>query len=502
MRIVLLLVAFIIATPAHANTWHRAESENYVVHAQLSEADIRELTQSLEEFRRLLQQQLPTDAERGRKLQIYLDKNTKRIAWATKMRVSGVTRIAAEFAGSFSRYDPRDEPQFREGSINYSQTSYHISTGYFRTMPPWFRVGTPAFFKTSYRTDTGQFAVGVPDVRAPLTGGLSQAVMKQVLTTEEISRDTDEYARFYRRSREMVRPLIFDDRFSGKMDTYLANLTDGGQLDAAIGELGDLEEWLSAIREFSATDQPTIRLVTLPAAPPTALEVRAMRDDEVALVAYRFARLVGARPKAAAKRLKKLTKTFPESAEVWFEYAAAEYALVRRSLFGGEPIFRGFGFSNGQIVVSSNIYSDAIAWAAVNRALELDPDHAPATVLKAEILQSRLLLSNEEDETEAFEEVRALVADLATEPEKYPLAAAVSYQSYLEQEIEPTEEALDRLGRAFIANRGVNEFRYAYASALARVGRRETAEILLKAMLSNPRYKDAAQAALDQVHAQ
>ncbi|MEM7703592.1 MAG: hypothetical protein AAF251_16765 [Pseudomonadota bacterium] len=491
-----------MSSPALAKGWYRAESEHYVVHGQLSERDLRTLAQSLEEFHRLLEQQMPTDAQVGRKLQIYLDRGTERIEWATKMDVSGVTTAGAEFAGSFSRYDRKDERHFRESAVNFSQASYYIRSSYFRTMPTWFRTGAPAVFKTSYRNDKGQFVLGVPDVRNPRVYPVSERILKEVLTTETHSRNSNSYQRFYRRSREMVRPLMLDSRFSGKLDSYLANLTEGGSLESAMSELGDLDALVTTIREFSGTTQPTIRLVTLEPSAPAAVNVRAMREDEEEVVAYRFARLIGARPEAAAKRLKNVTKRFPTSAEVWFEYAAAEYALVRNSLFGGEPVFRGFGFSNGQIIVSANAYSDAIAWAAVKRALELDPSHAPAKVLKAEILLSRLLRSNETDETSGFQEVRALIRDLASLPEAYPLAAAVDYQSYLEQEIEPPQEAMDRLGRAFVANRGVGEFRYAYASALARVGQTDAAEVLLKAMLSNPKYRDAARDALTQTRSQ
>ena len=61
----------------------------------------------------------------------------------------------------------------------------------------------------------------------------------------------------------------------------------------------------------------------------------------------------------------------------------------------------------------ASVRPDDMLAHAIRATLALAPDHVPATVLKAEILQSRLLLSNEEDETAAFEQVRALVADLA-----------------------------------------------------------------------------------------
>lgn len=506
MRLIVFLLALLAASPALAQDWHRAESEHYIVHGELDEAEIREVAKDMEAFRQALVQMLPSEAQRGRKLEVYLDKNTKRIEWAFNREVSGYSMAGAEFSGSFSRYDRRDLPQFRAKSIHFAQASDYITSGYFRTLPPWFRVGASAALETGLRADPKRYNVenaymmGVPDVERPLTNSLDEEDMRAILTVETFPRSARDYGPIYARSRELARVLLFDAAHSGKLEAYLDALTKGASLEGAIEKLGDLAALEESVAALNANRNPPVRLLKITDVPDETISVRPMGEDEIALVAYRFARLSGERANLAAKRLRGVADDFPDSAEAWFEYAAAEYALVRESLFGGTPDFRGFGFSNSQIIVTNDPYSDRIAWQAVNRALEIDPAHAEARVLKAEIQIARLLLA-EEDENLApeFEKVRALIEPLAARPEVYPLAAAVSYQSFLEQEIEPPQEALERLGRAFIANRGVAEFRYAYASALARVGERETAELLLKAMLSNPKFRDAAQAALDQV---
>ena len=472
--------------------------------AELDEPEIRTVVRDMEAFRQALEQTLPSDAKPGRKLQTYLDADTKRITWAVDRVLSGWSLAGAEFAGNFSLYQPEGPPQFRYSSIQFAQASYYVTSGFFRTAPPWFRVGVSAALRTSARADPEAYGVenayliGVPDVRRPLDVSLNVKHLEDVLTTEQSSHDSSTYGRFFVRSRELARVLLFDPAYSGKLVSYLNALNTGASLEEAIEELGDLSTLQESVATLSKMRNPPIRLFPVSDYPDSGVSVRPMTKDEVALVAYRFARLGGKRAKIAAKRLKGVTNRYPQSAEAWYEYAAAEHALVRESLFGGTPDFRGFGFSNRQIIVTNDPYSDRIAWEAVNRALELDPDHAPARVLKAEIQIARLLKAFDEDLTTEFEAVRALLEPLAAQPERYPLAAAVSYQSYLEQEIEPTREALDRLGRAFVANRGVGDFRYAYASALARTGEVETAEVLLKAMLSNPKFQDAAKAALTQ----
>ncbi|MEM9085443.1 MAG: hypothetical protein AAGB23_05925 [Pseudomonadota bacterium] len=491
--------ALLFTSPALATGWHRAESTHYVIHAELPQEDLRILMQEAEDFRRLLQILFPSEAKQGRKLQLYLDRNTRRIEWALQMRSSGFSEDSPEFAGAFAYFRRLDGNQYGPYAIYFQQTQYYINGSFYRTLPPWVLAGVPATFAPSRRDESGAFKVGVPNLRSPLINGIDGKAIRAALKTEYATRNNYAYSVFYRRSREMARVLLFDDAHAGRMDQYLDKLTMGASLAEAADQLGDLNALSASVKRLRANGANAMRVVSLPIAPPVTIEVRAMTQDEVDLVALRFTRLVGSRPKTVNRRLRKLTQKHANSADVWHEYAASEYERVRKSLFGGEPNFRGFGFSNNQIIVPATTYSDRLAWAAVNRALELDPDHAPARILKAEITIGRLLKADlDEDLSEEFAALRRELDPLAAQPETYPLAAAVAYQSYLEEGIDPPRDALDRLGRAFLANRGVKEFRYAYASALARIGEREAAEVLLRAMLFDPAFREAAQAAIDQ----
>ncbi len=159
---------------------------------------------------------------------------------------------------------------------------------------------------------------------------------------------------------------------------------------------------------------------------------------------------------------------------------------------------KSFGFSNDEIVVSANPHSDAQAWRAVNLALALNPDNIRAQQLKAEILMSRLVRTGEIDDAAALDEVRALLAPLASDAERQPLTAALLHQSYIEQGVEPPLAVREQLGRAFVANSGVEAFRYTYAVSLSRQGQKEVAANLLTSMVNHPDYRDAAMHALEQ----
>ena len=443
IRLSLVIAALVLSDPAAAAKWLRAESDHYVVHAKLDESEIREVATTMENFERLLASQLPRQTRSGRKLQVFLDDSDHRIS-----------RV---------------------------------------------KVGVPAFFSTAYLGGDEHFILGAPDVRRLMDSSVTAAGLQSILTTNIAPQSHSEWQRFYKLSRETVNPMLIDPRFSGLLENYLAAYASGRSMAESIGEFGNLKELAERIQERREDDGATFRRIVLQAAPPPEIAVRPMEDDEIALIVLRFERLIGGHGDKPAKKLAKLAERFPDSAAVWYEYAAAEFARVQNSRFGGDPLFRGFGFASGVIVVTANPYSDAAAWRAVNRSLALQPGFSRALRLKAEILLGRLVRSGDVDDATGFENVRQMLAPLASEPGRHPLAATLLYQSFLEEGVVPPAEAFEMLGKAFVESPGVEEFRYAYAVALARNGETEIAEKLLTSLLNDPDYRVAAQRALDQV---
>ncbi|MEM7780592.1 MAG: hypothetical protein AAF697_09405 [Pseudomonadota bacterium] len=497
IRIILFALAFCAAVPAYAADWLRAESDHYIVDARMDETDLRELVGIMEEFDRLLIDQLPVERRAGRKLHLHLDSDVTKISAVFGRGTRNHVFSTVDFAGGFMRFRNGDQALIRYQQIFYSQTAYFARASFLRTTPPWFWNGVPAVFSTTYLNEAGQFVVGAPDVQVPLRRSIAAADIRTIISEHSNPR-MNEWDR-YIANREIARPLLFDMRFAGQLEAYLDAYNAGQSLEEAAEQINDLDALADAIRAFNSNRQPPVRIIVLPPAEPAQITIRPLGEDEVALVSEKAARLWGGRTERVARNLNRLTQRYPESDDVWLEYAAAEYDLVRDSQFGGEQVFRGFGFSNGELVVSSNLYPDTRAWLAVNRALDLEPANSSATFLKAEILLARLVRSDEEDESEGFASVRATLSPFLVNPEQYPLAAALNYQSYLEEGADPPVASLEALGRAFVANPQVEAFRYAYASALARNGFRAEAQHLLRSLLNNPRYREASQRVLDQL---
>lgn len=511
----LILSVWLWASVALAADWHRATSEHYVVHAKMDPDDLSETVQRMEDFHRVLEAMLPRQTEPTRKALIFLEEDASEISALVPLRVGGLSGTNAEMMGSYAQFDLSHNPKTRFYSVHYVQAQQYIDNGYFRTHAPWVLAGVPHFFNTATPNGEGAYLLGVPNQRrGAIVLETRKSDLERLFSLDTWPDKQTQFERANQFSYQVATVLLLETKYSGRLENYLNAFASGKSFEDAMLELGDLEELAEDInarfaqraggtdnnksrrRRNRTTIRQTIRQLNLP--PETAaLRVAPMARAEVDLIRPRFERFIGKNLERTSQKLAKLTGKYPARADVWFEFAAAEFARVRDSLYGEQP-FNGFGFSNGEIIVPANRYADTDAWNAVNKALELDPTYTPAKVLRAEILMNRLVQSNEEDESEGFNEVRSRLSSISREAEDNPLAAGLYFQSFVEQGEDPTPRAINQLGRAFSSNPGVDSIRYAYAVSLARQGERESARILLSSMLNNPDYKEAAQRALDE----
>ncbi|WP_086608988.1 hypothetical protein [Erythrobacter donghaensis] len=497
-RLTVLLIALCLALPASAAEWLRAESEHYVVHAQMNEADLGALVQYLEDFGEVLDIVLPGETTPGRKLELYLAANASEVSRVTNLKLSGVGAGGAEVPVAYVAYDYGREPKRRAGDLLFYLGGYHLSHKFFRPHPVWVRFGFSDFFRTTWRDENGDFILGEPPPAIERRRNIAVPDLRMALAARTSPDDQAAFDRFYQTSAAMVAPLLIEPEQRGVLARYLDAYVSGAPMEVAGETLGDPEALAKVISRRKSARTVPMRRVTLPARAPAAVSITPMSADAAALVEVRIERLLDERREAVSGKLATLTGQFPDSAPVWYEYAAAEFARVQAADFGGLPLMRGFGFANGELIVTANRYSDAEAWRAVNQALALDADHAQARRLKAEIMLGRLVRAGEEPAPDEWDAVRALLEPLAADPQAHPLAAALSYQSWIEQGLTPPDTALDRLGRAFVANAGVADFRYAYAVALARAGKGDVARMLLTSMLNHPEFAEAATRALEE----
>lgn len=496
IRICLFLWAICLSVPAMAY-WQRAESEHYVVHADIGSTDLSNLVQRLEDHNRMLRQILPLEIEPGRKLELYLTPNYNRISRIYGFSVSGLSTYSPDAAISFARLDLTDELDVRYTAPFFYAAGFHFEQAFQQPVPPWLWSGFSSFLATAYPLDNGQFALGARDPRRPSGAPVDLATLERVLTYKKSPETQARFNRFYDVSREVAAVVLFDPRYAGAIERHVAAYVSGATMEETASALGDLQTLQETVAKAQRLTRPNIRVITLEPAPPAEFTHRPMSSEEIALIDARFKRHYPRHRAANSRDLRKLTERFASSALVWFEYAANEFARVQNSEFGRDPLFRGFGFANGELIVPANRYPDAEAWRAVNRALAIDPDMTEARRLRAEILLNRLVREGDTADAAGYDEVRQMLAPLARDPRSQPLAAALYHQSYIEQGLVPTEEAFEQLREAFRANASVADLRYAYATALSRRGEKGAARGLLISMLNDPAFQAAAVRALE-----
>ena len=492
-----ILSLLCVPTNAVASDWLRAEGDQWVVHARLDEPDLRELMESLEDFDDALDLLLPAQSEGSEKLQIYLADSYTKVSRVSTLRTSAICRSHVEFPISYAWYDPSQPPAMRNWAVQHCLAQFRMGRAFLRPVPPWVSAGIPAFFATAYRTPEYGLIIGEPDMRRPLNGPITASELGQMLSAKKWVSNY-QLERWHDLSRELVRSLLTEQRHAGKLERYLDAFASGATMDQSVAVLGDLNALARDIEQPLRTGMWSRRQLILESREPLSISVRAMSADEVAVIEPRFERLNARRREAAARKLRSLAQKYSESSLVLYEYAAAEYARVQDSEFGGEPVFRGLGFQNGELIVSANPYSDAEAWRAVNEALRIDPSLPSARRLWAEIMLARLLRSGDLEDAVSFAEIRRMLAPLAGDAKRNPLAAAIYHESFVEQGIDPPEHAFQQLTDAFVANAWVEEFRYAYAVALIRRGERDRAKLLLASLMNDPEFAETANRALEQ----
>ena len=491
-----LLATIFAAQPASAE-WLRAETQNFVIHADLGEEELREVALHMEEFDRLLQRQMPAQLRPGRKFEMWLDRGSSRISRLFGFRIFSAARNWQDLAGAFAQYDPGESDLHRFYPLYAAYASYYQSNGYVRISPYWLRYGMPIFFSTAVVRD-GNFILGRPDQRRPMKGRMTPGRIEEILTVREDPESFEARSQAKFTSGVFTNLLLSDPANDVIVRRYLTMYNSGSTHEEAMAAFGDLSELAKVMRRKMDKDA-MLRAVPIDPDAPKDILIEPMGEDEIALVVPRFRRLEDDDRQGVARELRELAERFPDSAETWYQYAAAEFALTKGLKREDGLAFGGLGFADNFVVIKAWHYPDKAAWDAVNRALALDPGHPHARRLKAEIMLERVLDDGDVEDPSQFEDVRALLAPLVARPKEFPYAAVLNYQTYIEQGLAAPQEAFDAFGRAFLGSAGVGSFRYAYAAELVRRGEDKIARRLLESMLNEPRLQEAAQRALDQI---
>jgi hypothetical protein len=475
LSVALLLVATLLTVPSAHAEWKRADSDHFIIYSDGSQSDLRALAIKLERFDAALRMvfSIP-DNPNERRLPIYLLLNANevsRLVGAKGGFIAGFYRPDAE--GTFA-VSNREKPDARDPyaklRLSADTVLLHEYAHHFmfhnlpRATPAWYVEGFAEFFATIEFNDAGAPEVGRPALhRAYGLTELQSVPVRTILTG--MPRDATSAMRevYYGRSWLLTHMLSVSPTRGKQLTAYLDAVAGGVDLEtAATTHFGDLDV---LDKELNAYMNAPIRHRVLPPVPtPANIAITTLSDAEGALILpmLRRRRAQGDEARVESRdKLAALAEKYPGSADIWYEYAKAEWDR--------KPDIRDL----------------ALVQMAVGRALAINPDHPKANVVKSWWLANAA--DDAEDATAAMwrdSREPLLRANRADPGDPVPLFEW--YRNFRRQGAKPPAAARDGLAQAFALSPEVTDFRAGYAMDLVAQGEFDRAIALIKVIAFSP----------------
>jgi len=263
MRFLLAAIAILVAVPAQAQQWHRAETNNFIILSQDSEEATRSFASELERFDMALRslQALPIGEEQpspSTKLTVYRFGDTSDIGRMAGMQgVAGfyIARAGASVAFTPARAESRrtmsvtnvDRSRARANRLDEVSVLQHEYVHYFMMQhfpaayPSWYVEGYAELLATIRFNEDGSFHVGdPPQYRSDQIFGMSAFQLEDMLDSEHKLSGREGY-QFYGTGWLFTHYLNFNPERLAQLNQYLAAIQQGeDSLEAGRRIFGDL----------------------------------------------------------------------------------------------------------------------------------------------------------------------------------------------------------------------------------------------------------------------
>ncbi|MFN2258740.1 MAG: hypothetical protein ABR601_02745, partial [Parasphingopyxis sp.] len=430
-----LLVSLPIAA-AHAD-WYRAETENFIIHADATEEVVTEYARHLERFDAVLRHFTGTDPEPADiKFRIYLVPDLGRL----QRRMGGGGTIGGI-------YIPDMRGPYAAAPIYGYQTVLHEYVHHFMlhhapaAYPRWYREGFAEFFSTVSFDDEGHADLG----RFPF-GRADDLVYSRRFSFEDLLREDENTNHFalYVQGWILVHHSVFHQRTGRLLAEYL-QLMNRGQtgeqaFQATFASLGD--ELDDMLKDYGRGRMPMSR-TTRTFEVSGEIAIRKLSEEEATVEA-----LYPRRRDYLEREMLSAVRNYPRNAQVHAELA--------------------------QLRLAQDRLDEALA--AADAALAIDPDHVEANVFKGTALLRRADASGDPADSR-WAEARELFLRANRADPYYPLALLRYYQSFPDRNARP-DNAIAALEQAYFFVPQNRETRLQLAYELLRAGRFEEARLL------------------------
>jgi tetratricopeptide (TPR) repeat protein len=478
MRLIVALLALLIAAPAQAQDWWVAETDHFIVKSRDSEANTRRFASQLERFDGAMRtlQNLPVDDKlpsKVVKLTVYRFGDQGEIG--AQLGNPGVAGFFLSQAGNSVAFVPARESRdassmFRgrsnpngldQGSVlQHEYTHYFMRQHFPAAYPRWYSEGYAEVMATLRFKDDGSFHIGdPPQYRAYQVLEIRQFPLEEMLDSQhEI--DGYDYMQFYGTGWLLSHYLNFDPARFAKLNEYLRALGQGeDSLAAAQRIFGDLDKMQDELLDYR--DGPFPGYDVKPAN---------YREPQVTT-----------RPMTAAEQAM-LREEMRLNRGVTNKEAKDVAADARRKIRGHENDY-------GALLVLARAEARAENYAEAERLalklIEMDPTRSDAWLVRSDAAFEQI----EEDKSQAGK-AREYATKAAALDRADPRPLINYYYSYVEAGEEPPEAAIIALETAFEAAASDPGYRIILSRQLASENRlKEARTVLLPIAFSGHSYE-------------
>jgi cytochrome c-type biogenesis protein CcmH/NrfG len=409
--------------------WLEASSDHFLIYADDSAKDVTRFAQKLERYRAAMSMIYPARAGKpspSNRVTVYavgsgaavrelygkVGKNARYVEGFYRAIAGGSLAIIGSVKPSAA-----SDVTASERTLFHEYAHHYLMEGASYAVPPWYSEGFAEYFSTAKFESDGSVGVGLAAVhRGNELYHASQVSIGELLDTESYAgRKSRMYDNFYARSWLLFHYLFSDHARRNQLADYLTRLNAGeSELAAASAVFGDLEALDKALKAYAR--QRSWKYLLLPAKSLSIgpVNVRELHEAEAAAMPIRIRSKRGVDAKLAQEVVtdaRKVAGRYPDDPEVLAMLAEAEY----------------------------DAGNDESAIAAADKALARNPAQINALVQKGYAMARK---ASKVVGTRDWTYVRRHFASINHIEHDHPIPLYYFYETYLEEGIEPTQNAI------------------------------------------------------------
>lgn len=288
-----LAVLLLLFQPQAARAeWHRIETPEFALQADMEPEAIRTLGVQLLDLDLLLRQMFGVSGPgRGRRVEmiVYGDH-------AQLMAEAGLPGFAAGFFNAnpvenfilLPATDRGDDGFDPVATLRHEYTHYFMLRHVGNRQPGWLMEGAASFFETAYRSADGTMRYGAaPPQIVAFLNDVGGTTFDQLEQPSGLRHDVEKMGRFYAQGWLTTHHLYMGGEQAPNIRAYLDAMEKSGKADASLFTGGaaqfdrDLDAWFTA-------GVPPEKIVAMPPADASTIRLRALTSGEIALIGMRL----------------------------------------------------------------------------------------------------------------------------------------------------------------------------------------------------------------------